>query len=302
VSTTAPFVAVIVNRTAGAARQDANSPQHIEELFRKAGVPVRIFTPASGGHADEAARAAIAAGARAVVAGGGDGTARTVASTVAGSPIPFGILPLGTLNHFAKDLRIPIDLEKAVQIIAAGRVQQVDVGEVNDRMFLNNSSIGIYPNIVVERERLRAESGYRKWTAFAVAAARILRRYRGVVVRVDRGGSRPTVRTPFLFVGNNEYDIDGLRMGGRARMDGGRLFACLAPRLHARNLPALFARALAGRAGPNALESFSTGELHVTTPTARRLRVSMDGEVAVMSTPLVFRTQPRALTVFAPGE
>jgi diacylglycerol kinase family enzyme len=300
---TAPFVAVIVNRMAGAARQDANSPQHIEELFRKAGVPARIFTPASGGDADEAARAALAAGARAVVAGGGDGTARTVASTVVHSPTPFGILPLGTLNHFAKDLRIPIDLEKAVHIIAAGRVQQVDVGEVNDRMFLNNSSIGIYPNIVVERERLRTESGYRKWTAFAVAASRILRRYRGVTVRVDRDGVQRTVRTPFLFVGNNKYDVDGLRMGGgRARMDAGLLFACLAPRLRARNLPALLARAVAGRAGPDALELFSTRELHVTTPKARRLRVSMDGEVAVMSTPLVFRTRPRALTVFAPGE
>jgi diacylglycerol kinase family enzyme len=302
VETTAPFVAVILNRTAGSAQQDASAPPHVEELFRKAGVPVRIFTPASGGQADEAARAALAAGARAVVAGGGDGTARTVASAVVGSPVPFGILPLGTLNHFAKDLRIPIDLEKAIQVIAAGHVRQVDVGEVNDRMFLNNSSIGIYPNIVVERERLRKERGYRKWTAFAVAAARILRRYRGVVVRVDRQGSQQTVRTPFLFVGNNEYDIDGVRMGGRARIDGGRLFACLAPRLHVRDLPALFARAVAGRAGPDALESFSAGELHVTMPTARRIRVSMDGEVAVLPTPLVFRTRPRALAVFAPEE
>lgn len=295
------FVAVVLNRSAGAARQDANREDRIVDLFRQANVAVRVFTPSSGAAADEAARAALAAGARAVVAGGGDGTARTVAAVVAGSPTPFGVLPLGTLNHFAKDLRIPIDVEKAVQVIAGARTAQVDVGDVNDRIFLNNSSIGIYPNIVVEREQLRTQ-GYRKWTAFAVAAARMMRRYRGVRVRVNRDGRSVTTRTPFLFVGNNEYQIDGIRMGGRARLDRGELFACLAPRIHTRHLPALFARALIGRTGPDALEVFSTGELHVVTPHARQIRVSVDGEVLVLSTPLVYRARPRALTVLVAGE
>jgi diacylglycerol kinase family enzyme len=301
VPTHEPFVAVVLNRAAGAAREEANSEDRIVDLFGQANVAVRVFTPTSGAAADEAARAALAAGGRAVVAAGGDGTARTVASAVVGSQTPFGILPLGTLNHFAKDLRIPIDMAKAVQVIAAGRTMQVDVGDVNDRMFLNNSSIGIYPNIVVEREQLRTQ-GYRKWTAFAVAAARLMRRYRGVMVRVNRDGRSQTTRTPFLFVGNNEYQIDGIKMGGRARLDGGELFACLAPRIHTRHLPALFARALVGRAGPNVLETFSAGELHVVTPHARRIRVSMDGEVVVLSTPLVYRARRRALTVFVAAE
>lgn len=296
-----PFVAVVLNRSAGAARQEANREDRIVDLFRQANVAVRVFTPTSGAAADEAARAALAAGGRAVVAAGGDGTARTVASVVVGSQTPFGVLPLGTLNHFAKDLRIPIDVEKAVQVIAAGRTAQVDVGDVNDRIFLNNSSIGIYPNIVVEREELRAQ-GYWKWTAFAVATARIMRRYRGVMVRVNRDGRSQTTRTPFVFVGNNEYQIDGIRMGGRARLDRGELFACLAPRIHTRHLPALFARALVGRTGPDLLETFSTNELHVVTPHARHIRVSMDGEVVVMSTPLVYRARRRALTVFVAGE
>jgi diacylglycerol kinase family enzyme len=301
VPTPEPFIAVIVNRSAGAATQDANAVGRIAELFHAANVAIRMFTPESGEKAEEAARAAVAAGARAIVAGGGDGTARTIASSVVGTPTPFGILPLGTLNHFAKDLKIPTDLEQAVQVVVAGRMRQVDVGDVNGRMFLNNSSIGIYPNIVVEREQLRTE-GYRKWTAFAVATARIVRRYRGVVVRVNRDGRSQTTRTPFLFVGNNEYHIDGIRMGGRARLDGGALFACLAPRIHARNLPMLFARAIVGRAGPDVLETFSTGELQVVTPHARRMRVSLDGEVAELSSPLVYRARQRALTVFVAGE
>jgi diacylglycerol kinase family enzyme len=92
------------------------------------------------------------------------------------------------------------------------------------------------PNIVVARDRLRGK-GFSKWTAFALASARILRRYRGVTVRVTEGDSTVTVRTPFLFIGNNEYIVEGIRIGARARLDEGRLYAYLAPRLHARDLP-----------------------------------------------------------------
>jgi diacylglycerol kinase family enzyme len=299
VSPAASPITVVLNRSAGT-KQQGNQPEELADLFRTEHLAPRILTTASAAEADEAARAAIAAGAAAVVAAGGDGTIRAVASPLAGSNVPFGVIPLGTFNHFAKDLRIPLDHKQAVQAIANGHVKAVDVGEVNDRIFLNNSSIGIYPNIVVERERLRG-LGYSKWMGFAQATLRILRHYRGVVVRVNRGSYTETTRTPFLFVGNNEYRIDGLRMGGRTRLDGGELFACLAPRLHARDLPALFARALAGRAGSDALESFAAAELHVGTPRARRLRVALDGEVELLSTPLVYRVRPRALNVIVPA-
>lgn len=292
-------ISVVFNRKAGT-KQDPDASSRLSELFRAANVTVRMFTPASAAEIEEAARAAVAAGAAAVVAAGGDGTVRTVASALVGSETPFGVLPLGTLNHFAKDLGIPIDLEQAVRAIAGGLTTSVDVGQVNDRIFLNNSSIGIYPNIVIERERLRSQ-GHRKWTAFALASMRIVRRYRGVVVRVDRHGRTQTVRTPFLFVGNNEYQIDGIRMGGRTRLDRGRLFACLAPRVHTRDLPKLFARAVLGRAGPDALESFTTSELHVETLESRRIRVALDGEVVMMATPLAYRVRPLALRVLVPG-
>ena len=100
-----------------------------------------------------------------------------VASALAGRPTPLGILPLGTLNHFAKDLRIPIDLDKAIETIVQGQVSKVDVGRVGDAIFVNNSSIGIYPSIIEIRERLR-QLGRSKWIAFAKATLEVLQQRR----------------------------------------------------------------------------------------------------------------------------
>ena len=254
----------------------------------------------SPAHAPAATREAIAAGATTIVAGGGDGTVSAIASELAGTTTPLGVLPLGTLNHFAKDLHIPQALDAAVATIAAGRIAAVDIGEVNGRTFVNNASIGIYPDIVVERERLR-QLGRWKWTALAIATLRILRRYRRLVVRLAAGDGVEHARTAFVFVGNNEYQVDGLSLGARTRLDGGRLFAYLAPRVHTRELPTLLALALAGRARERqALESIEATALHVATPGLRRLRVALDGEVIVMRAPLQFRVRPGALRVIAP--
>jgi diacylglycerol kinase family enzyme len=214
--------------------------------------------------------------------------------------MPMGVLPLGTLNHFAKDLGLPLDLGEAVKTIANRRTVKVDVGEVNGRTFLNNSSIGIYPDIVMEREALRRR-GFRKWTAFAVATAKILRHYRGLVLKITAGGPAETARTPFLLVGNNEYQIDGIHLGDRSRLNGGRLSAYHAPRVHARELPRLLALALAGRARENhILESFLARELRVETPGRRSLRVALDGEIVRMTAPLHYRIRPLALRVIVP--
>jgi diacylglycerol kinase family enzyme len=211
------------------------------------------------------------------------------------------VLPLGTLNHFAKDLGIPLELEQAVEAIAAGYQRSVDVGAVNDRVFLNNSSIGIYPDIVAAREDLRRQ-GRRKWTAFALATARIVRQYRGVRVRLETGTLTNTAVTPFLFVGNNEYQIEGIRLGSRLRLDAGRLYAYLAPRLRGSDLPKLLALALAGRVMDNhVLESMATRDLEVETPGRRAVRVALDGEVTLMTVPLRYRILPRALNVIVPA-
>ena len=134
-----------------------------------------------------------------VAAAGGDGTVSSVAAAVAGSATPFGILPLGTLNHFAKDLHIPLDLAQAVHTIASRHIVVVDAAQVNGRVFVNNSSIGLYPSVVERREALRKQ-GHRKWPAFAMAATQVLSRSEDVSVRLNVDGRQIVTRTPFVFV------------------------------------------------------------------------------------------------------
>ena len=292
------MVTVFLNSAAGGQPQDTGN--RVAALFARSGVEARIIPLDTVAGVEAAVRFAIASGAGRVAAAGGDGTVSSVAAVLAGTPTPFGVLPLGTLNHFAKDMGIPLDLDAAVKTIAAGRTIAVDVGDVNGRPFINNSSIGIYPDIVVEREALRA-TGYRKWPALAVATARVLGRYPGLVVRLTTGEETRVLRTPFLFVGNNEYEVEGIRIGRRATLARGQLFACLAPRIRARDLPILAALALAGRARRNpALAAFCTSQLRVDTPGRRRIRIALDGEVVSMATPLRYSVRPASLNVLVP--
>ena len=290
------MVTVLLNPgAAGAGERNAE----IERLFLAAGCEARVVDLAPGQDPSEAARAA-SASSSIVVAAGGDGTVSSVAAGLLGTPAILGVLPLGTLNHFARDLHIPFSLENAVSTIAGGRVGRIDVGHVNDRVFVNNSSIGIYPGIVEAREELR-RLGHRKWAAFVLATFRLLKHYRGVRVTIDAGGAKTAWRTPFVFVGNNEYELEGIRLGSRPSLDGGRLFTYLAPRIRTRELPMLLAKALLGhgrRSG--AFEVISAPELWIHTRHARQIRVALDGEIATMTPPLHYRICPGALKVVLP--
>jgi diacylglycerol kinase family enzyme len=295
----APAAAIVIwNASAGG----ANAPdirERAADLLRGAGLEPHVVTVRKGDDTAAVVRPAAVRGAI-VIAAGGDGTVNRVAAELLDSPAALGILPLGTMNHLAKDLRIPLDLEQAVATIAAGRTRRIDVGRVNDRIFLNNSSIGVYPSIVHAREELRRR-GYRKWPAMALAAIRVLRRYRGVKVHIDVDGRRLVRRTPFVFVGNNEYTLDGIHLGERARLDGGRLFAYVAPRVHTRELPMLLVKGLLGRARRSgAFETLASTELAVDPVRARHARVAFDGEVVMMPTPLRYGIVPEALAVLAP--
>jgi diacylglycerol kinase family enzyme len=297
--TTSAVITVILNPAAGGHR--GGDDAEVAKAFADARVPVRIVSCLSAVDAAAAAHAASKSRAEVVVAVGGDGTVSTVAAGLAGSETPLGVLPRGTLNHFAKDAGIPLDLASAVKTIAEGRTRNVDVGEVNGRIFLNNVSLGIYPDVVVERESLRRQ-GYGKWTAFGVATARIMRTHRGLVLRITAGKSSDVARTPFLLVGNNEYEREGIHLGERKSLEGGRLFAYFAPRLRGRELPKLFVLALLNQERKRqALESLAVCALRAETTAARRdLRVAIDGEVVMMTAPLDFHVRPRALRVIVP--
>ena len=179
---------VIVNASAGAGRTIEWAAE-LTRKFRANGMDVDVTLAKTGIQTIETAQRAQAQGATIIVAGGGDGTINAVASVVAGTRIALGVLPLGTLNHFAKDLHIPLNLDEAIRTIANGRPLHVDVGEINDKIFLNNSSLGLYPDIVRERENLQRRLGRGKWSAFFWATLAALRRYPFVNARLTIDGS-----------------------------------------------------------------------------------------------------------------
>lgn len=295
-------VEVIINAAAGAGDKRAVG-ERLDEVFAEAGLEARVTMARDGAEAAERAREASADGCARVVAGGGDGTVASVASLLAGTGKALGVLPLGTFNHFAKDLGLPLDFSEAARVAAGGRVAEVDVGEVNGRVFVNNSSIGLYPHIVRRRQRQQERLGRGKWTAFFFAALAVLRRYPFLAVRVSADGQTLVRRTPFVFVGNNEYTMDGLQVGGRRRLDAGLLSLYVTRRTGRWGLLRLAVRALFGRLRESKdFDALSAREVWIETRRPRRLRVATDGEVTIMRTPLHYRVLPRALRVVVPAE
>lgn len=288
----------ILNDKAGSSSA-AEARALITRVAVKRGWEARVLISSDGADLNSLADQARAAGGL-VVGGGGDGTIAAVAAALVGTDIALGVLPMGTLNHFAKDLGIPLELEKAVQTLFTGKVARVDVGEVNGRIFLNNSSIGFYPRIVQEREREQRQ-GRSKWVAFAQAAALMFKKSRTLHVELDEDHSgRQSYDTPFVFVGNNRYAVAGLEIGTRAILDGGKLWVCAAPYAGRLSLIALALEALLGFVRDADLAAFETDQTNVRM---RRdhVRVAADGEVKVMRTPLHYRSRPGALRVVVPA-
>src|SRR5947199_3052283 len=144
----------VIIHCASGGRAGADAERAVTEAFASCGSRVRVRLAREGSELTELARSAVSNGARAVVAGGGDGTVSAVASALVGTDKALGVLPLGTLNHFAKDLCIPLEVVGAARNVCEGREVSVDVGEVNGRVFINNSGLGLYPHIVRRREKL----------------------------------------------------------------------------------------------------------------------------------------------------
>jgi diacylglycerol kinase family enzyme len=279
---------------------DSALEERIRRVAAEYGVEAQIHIAQRGSQLATLAERALAGNSQTIAAGGGDGSVSSVASVLAGTDRTLGVLPLGTLNHFAKDLKIPLELEDAIRTIFDGRVTQVDVGEVNGRIFLNNSSLGIYPRLVRLREK-QEQGGRAKFLAMARSLVAIMRHYSRVRVRVapdEKGGKE--YDTPLLFVGNNRYEITGLNVGSRTALDGGTLWVCTAPSAGPRELMAIGMRALLNRLRGGDIDMFAAKDLLVSTR-HKHLEVSADGEVFRLDAPLRYRSRPKALRVVVPA-
>ncbi len=290
---------LILNASAGAGHDDAQA-RALVAMFDALGAQVELVLATDGAQLLAASKAAVAAGARCVVAGGGDGTINAVASVLVDSGVALGVLALGTLNHFARDLGIPLDPEAAVRVALHGVARQIDVGEVNGRIFLNNSSLGLYPDIVRDRLRQQRRLGRGKWLAACWATVAALRRYPFLDVRLTVDGQVHRRRTPFVFIGNNEYTMQGLNIGVRARVDAGKLSVYVAQRPGRLGLLRLAMHALFGTLSHARDFTILLADNMEVATRHRRMRVATDGELVIMNTPLQYRARPGALTVMAP--
>ena len=300
-----PRLAVVVNREGGTVRRLGAEAlqQRLAAAFAGAGARAELLLvpgaemDATLRHARDRAHAGELDG---VVVGGGDGSVNGAAAVLAGTGVPLGVLPLGTLNHFARDMGMPAELEAAAAAIAASNPRAVDVAEVNGHLFVNNSLLGAYPYMVADRERRRDRHGLGKWTAMSLAFLRMLLRFPRRRLTLCFEGNYVPVHTPSLMVGVNEYDPGRFEIRRRHGLDRGELWLLVAR--HRRPLGfAWFAFRTIFR-GLDEARDFDVLKLQSLEVRARtsRLPVSTDGELLRLRPPLRYQIRPGELLVLAP--
>ena len=291
---------VLLNRGGGAIKADPALAERTARALEAAGLDAEIEL-IDGGDCEVRSRAVAERGDPLLVVGGGDGTIGAAASALVGTGTKLGILPLGTLNHFARDLGVPVDLDEAAKLIAGGKERRVDVGEMNGRLFINNSAIGLYPLMVIDRDRQQEKLGRSKRLALIVASLRTLVRFNHhrltLTVNDERTGR---VDTPLLFVGNNDYRIDMGAPGQRERIDAGRLCVLVMRKKTRRSFLAASLRAFIGRSRRDDMVRLDGVERLRVAVHRSRLIVSLDGEVVQAELPLDYRSRKKALRVVAP--
>ena len=290
---------VIINAASGTSDKE-DERQILVDFFAEKGIEAQINLARSGTEIVQMAKSAARGDSQTIVAGGGDGTISAVAAELVGTDKTLGVLPLGTLNHFAKDLNIPLDIKEAAQIISAGHVVSVDVGDVNGQVFINNSSLGLYPDIVRRREQ-RQRLGYGKWNSLLRSAFKVFNRYPFLDIRLNADDQKINTRTPFVFVGNNEYEMESFNIGGRTCLNGGHLSLYMTPHTGRFGLLRMALGALFGKLSQEKdFVSLCIDEIQIESR-RKQLRVATDGEVTMMETPLQYRIRKGALRVIVPA-
>jgi diacylglycerol kinase family enzyme len=290
-------VAIIVNKKSGS---DNSNPQKIEQEFLKYHYEVSIRT-VSGKDISVAAKEMINDRPDIFVVSGGDGSVSSVAQTIIDHNIPLGILPGGTFNNFARDSGIPLILHDAVKLIVSSVPQSIDVGEVNGKIFINNSSVGLYPRAVKLREKILHKRGGKKWTAMFVAMITVFKRFPLFTIIIKTEKQTDSFKTPFVFIGNNEYKFEIFNLGRRTTFTGGKLHlytAKISKRMAILKM-VLFSFL-------NILDQDKNFNLQLTENVTLKTKnktvvVAIDGEIFKLNPPLEYKLLPKKLKVYLPA-
>ncbi len=298
---------IVLNEGSGRADADARR-EIIETVLKKAGRTYSLFVAAGSERIRAWTRQAVELAERrggVVVAAGGDGTLSTVAQAVIGRDCAFGVLPQGTFNLFGRTHGIPEDTEQALGLVLGGHAHPVQVGLVNDRVFLVNASLGLYPELLEDREAYARRYGRSRMVALGAGMVCLLREHRQLRLQIDHRGESRVIRTPTLFVGNNRLQLEQLGIAEAQALDDGQLAAIALKPVGTLAMLELLLRGAFGRLGEaENLTSFAFRQLSVRPWLpygTRRVKVAIDGEIAYLRTPLVFRVSPQPLHLLMPG-
>ncbi len=241
-----------------------------------------------------------------IVAAGGDGTIATVAQAALGAPVRFGVVPQGTFNYFARANGIPEDTRAAARVLTDGQERPVQVGLLNGRVFLVNAGLGLYPQLLADRERWKRELGRSRLVALWAALHTLVRANPRRLLRLEHGGSARIVRTSTLVVGNNALQLQQVGIPEGESLDAGLLVGMTARPVSLAGRLALLGRAALGRLGEAPeVDAFAFAKMTVRPARGaprRNLRVSLDGEVGSMQAPLEFSVAGHRLRQLVPAE
>lgn len=287
---------VFLNPSSGT-RFPAAEKQALEAAARDAGLEVIHLS--RDVNVTETIRQRMREGSTLFIAAGGDGTINHVIQPLVHTEAVLGVVPVGTYNHFAKDIGMPLDWRAALEVALSGEVRQIDAARANERFFVNNLSIGLYPELVASREAKGRD--YPRWKARLQAFYTTFRQYSHVSFTVETEHHQEVIRTQAFMVSNNSYDLSRIGIEApRSTLSEGRLSVYWLRHLPRLELMRFAAHYLAGRvSSAPGFRSFRTSKVKVQS-SKRELRVGIDGEVFEMSMPLVITIVPSSLLVKVP--
>ncbi len=289
---------VVLNPGSGSA-QNGQSPELTQQILRDAGCECELRRLSEGDDLCDVVTRAVRSGVRTVIAAGGDGTLRGAAQALAGTGVAMGILPVGTLNHFARDLEIPLDPAEAARVFQDPATVDLDVAEVNQRVFVNNAVIGLYPAYRAEREA-REKRGWQRKLASLSGWLAVFRRYPFVYVRLRTGLLEIVRRTPLLIIGNNEHAMEGFEVWKRESLTEGALWIYISRDQTRWSLLRVIWQILTGTfKARDHFDVLRAAEIVVETR-RKKLSISLDGEIFHLQTPLRFQSRPANLKVLVP--
>ncbi len=292
---------VLLNGSAGTLANSAtkDEPERIRRGFEAAGHRVEV-RDVDGADLETETKRALDTDVDVIIAGGGDGTLNAIANVVAGSGKGYGVLPLGTHNHFAKDLGLPLELEPAIDALARGEIVDLPVAEVNGRIFLNFSALGFHPELVRHRDAQRKTLGRKKWPAMVVAMVHTFTRFPIIRVRLTTPDRTMKRNTPSVIICNNPHQMKVFGVESASVPERGLLNVYVARHSSRTGMVWLFIRAMFKSLDQaKNFESLALPEVTIDTSFGHA-RVSVDGEVTDMRPPMRYRITSRLLRVLRP--